>query len=396
MKREDRKKFIIITILISFLCLFIGYMPIYISEKTINKNFQMSLKQVSTISSFSFSINRGNLTKNNYSNFEYQINSSLISLLQVGTSYLTTPIEFRQFIIFGDNNHLRCWSYFKNKEIWSIKTKARISGAPAVWNNYVISSNEAGEVICVNIEDGKMTWKIELPRPTYGSPLVYDDKIIIGSWDKNVYCLDAKNGETIWTFHTNAPINSSASVKDNKIFICSDKIYCININNGKKIWEVKGKGSNICATPVIIGNFLICGRNTKSTVCINCDNGKVYWEALIGDNFASVATSKDLIVGSNRLGELFALSYYGEIIWKIKLTDKTSCSPLISGNKVYVGDDAGFVYIVDLYSGRVLLSKFFPSGEVETPTLLSMGVSFPTTNGNLIVGKFPRYDSKKD
>ena len=58
--------------------------------------------------------------------------------------------------------------------------------------------------------------------------------------------------------------------------------------------------------------------------------------------------------------------------------------------------DAGFVYIVDLYSGRVLLSKFFPSGEVETPTLLSMGVSFPTTNGNLIVGKFPRYDSKKD
>lgn len=395
MKREYKKKIVIITILVSFLCLFSGYMFEYLYKKSVNKEFQMSLKQI-IISDFSPFIYRGSVTRNNYSNYDYQTDSSLMYLLSIGKSYLTTPIEVHKYIILGDNRYLRCWSFFKFKEVWSFETKARISGTPAAWNNCVIASNEAGEVICIKIEGGNIVWKIELPRPTYGSPLVYDDKIIIGSWDKNVYCLNAKNGEIIWIFRTNAPINSSASIKGDNVFICSDKIYCININSGKEVWKIEGKGSNICATPVIVGNFLICGRNTKSTVCADCKSGKVYWEALIGDNFASVATSKDIIVGSNRLGELFALSYYGEIIWKIKLTEKTSCSPLISGNKVYVGDDAGFVYIVDLYSGRVLINKHFSSGEIETPTLLSIGVSFPTTNGNLIEGKFPRYDIEKD
>lgn len=371
------------------LVFFLGYASVALVLHLKNKHYEdrnLDIKNNEFSIEYDTTSYLGGYSRNNCL-IDSQMNVSIcnFSLVNIGRrSLLTTPIESKDSYFFGDGQFIRSVSKSTLEEGWSIKTNAKVAGTPSLKDNFVYASNELGEIYCVEEQTGNVNWIVNLPKGSYGSPLIIDNKLIIGCWDKFVYCFDTLTLEVLWKFKTGAPINSTGALKHDKVFICSDKLYCLNLNNGKLIWSIQSKKWNMIGSPTILGDFVIVGMSPRSSVLIGIDSGKKYWEAPIGDNVTSLAACPTLIVGSNCFGELFALDHYGKLNWKILLSTKTSSSPLILNDKVFVGDDNGYVYEVELKTGMLIKKMFTDSGEIETAGIFSNKIIFATTSGKYI------------
>ena len=117
---------------------------------------------------------------------------------------------------------------------------------------YVISGT--GEVVCINIADGKIVWSVDGKR-TFGkkegiwgtaeSPLVVDNKVIYTPAGEitNMVALNAKTGETVWQTKPAGDISSYVSPllihykgKKQIIGITSMRVFGVNPDNGDIQW----------------------------------------------------------------------------------------------------------------------------------------------------------------
>ncbi len=300
------------------------------------------------------------------------------------SSLLTTPVENGDALFFGDGNFIRSVHKKTYKENWNVRTNAKIAGTPCIICGHVYASNELGFVFSIDELTGNISWIFKLPKGVYGSPLIKDNKIILGCWDQHVYCIDRMKCKVIWKYKTGAAVNSTAALKDDKVFICSDKLYCLNFNTGNAVWSIPSKKWNMIGSPTVFGDFVVVGRSPRSSILVSIESGKVYWDAPVGDNVTSLVVCPNLIIGSNCYAELFALTHYGELKWKILLSTKSSSTPLIINKKVFVGDDNGFIYEVDLENGQLLAKYTTDCGEVETAGFFTTGIIFATTSGKYV------------
>jgi alcohol dehydrogenase (cytochrome c) len=70
------------------------------------------------------------------------------------------------------------------------------------------SSAGSGELVAIDLADGKVAWKKTLPQPAYGAPTVVNDLVFETTFDGVVYGLDAKSGGEVWQATLPAGINT--------------------------------------------------------------------------------------------------------------------------------------------------------------------------------------------
>lgn len=123
---------------------------------------------------------------------------------------------------------------------------------------YVISGS--GEIVCLNIADGKMVWKVdggkEFGRKTgkWGTsecPLVFDDKVIYtpSGEQTTMVALNKNNGELIWKTRTLgdvgcyvSPLLISYKGKRQIIGSTAKNIFGVNPETGEMEWTFDGWG----------------------------------------------------------------------------------------------------------------------------------------------------------
>lgn len=162
---------------------------------------------------------------------------------------------------------------------WKHNTGYTITSTPAVRDNYVITGNTSGKVICLDLSDGSEKWNYQTGAPVYSNPLIYSDKIYFGSADSNIYCLDL-DGKLKWKFRTGAAVISSPSVKNNVIYIgSSDHVFrAIDAGTGNLIWENKDIGGFVETKPLIYGNKVIFGAWDTYLYALNIYDGSLAWK----------------------------------------------------------------------------------------------------------------------
>jgi outer membrane protein assembly factor BamB len=82
-------------------------------------------------------------------------------------------------------------------------------------------------------------WSFTTGESVSATPVVADGKVFIGSWDRNIYCLDAYTGQKIWNFTIGYKVQSTVAYDDGKIFTGTDDgvIYCIDADTGDLVWS---------------------------------------------------------------------------------------------------------------------------------------------------------------
>ena len=213
------------------------------------------------------------------------------------------------------------------------------------------------------------------------SPVVVDNILYAGSNNGNFYALDYKTGEEIWKFKTNGEITSTAAIYNSTAWFTSRDgyLYALSAKSGKEIWKYK-MGEDLknkdyqdywdyyLSSPNIYNGNIYVGSGDGFLYAFNCDTKKNIWKFNANSRIRSTpAISGQLVVFGTMDGHLIAVDIKnGMRKWTFAVdgasfhfddrsNDRTSifCSPSISDGIVTVGGRDGFIYGVDLDTGKL-------------------------------------------
>jgi outer membrane protein assembly factor BamB len=93
----------------------------------------------------------------------------------------------------------------------SIESGTQIGGGGEV--------KSTGELVAIDIADGKIEWKDQVPLPVYGSPVAVNDVVFLASVEGTVSAYDAKSGGELWAGSLPAGSNTGLAVADDTLLV---------------------------------------------------------------------------------------------------------------------------------------------------------------------------------
>lgn len=282
-----------------------------------------------------------------------------------------TPNECEKVVCINADTGKIIWESIHN--VWSSDVPdtrvgwAAMAGDPET--GYVYSMGACGIFQCHEGETGKIVWQIPLHEQfgvltTYGgrtnTPLVVDDLVILGSvvigWGDmavpahRILAFDKRTGKVAWFISTrlrpedtiyNCP--TVAVINGQKLIISGSGdgwVYGIQPRTGKKVWEYQFSRRGLNLSPTVDGNVIYMGHSEEN----RSDENDPKLARTVG---AVAAIKADLTGDITKTGE----------IWKrLELADGKA-SILKVGDRLYCGDDAGKLYVLDAKTGESIGTK---------------------------------------
>lgn len=170
--------------------------------------------------------------------------------------------------------------------------------------------------------------------------------------------------ERKFTFQTQGVIRSTPAIEGEAIYFGSadGNLYSINKNNGEKNWSFKTNGS-VASSPAVAKNLVIFSSRDKNIYAVEKLTGKLVWKYGMGediklpwgfDNYVSspLVINDEIYIGSGD-GNLYKLSFDGNLIWKYKTQFRIRTTPASNNGVVYFGDTDGTMYALEANSGKL-------------------------------------------
>lgn len=216
--------------------------------------------------------------------------------------------------------------------------------------------------------------------PIRSSPAIYKGVLYFGSGDGNLYALDAKSGRESWRFKTGGALNSNPAITNDVAYFASRDgfVYAVQTTRrGKELWRFKlqteapfDQGYDyFLSSPTIANQVLYIGSGDGNVYALKADTGKLIWKYDTGARIRTTpAVIRDSVVVGGLNGIVYSISRVnGSLNWKFATRgaglhfedvgyDQTSiiCSPAVNDKAVYVGGRDGFLYALDLETGKEL------------------------------------------
>jgi len=234
-----------------------------------------------------------------------------------------------------------------------------------------------------------------------GAAAVDRGALYFGSGDGNFYAVDALTGAERWRYKTGGPVTSSAAVANGAVFFASrdGKLDCLRTRDGGLLWShTFGKDLSdenywdfYLSSPVIVGHALYIGSGDGHLYAFDVASGKTIWSFDAGSRIRSTpAVSDGLVVFGTKSGHIVAISQdKGVLRWKFatdgasrtfefKHNDTTSVymSPSIGGGAVLAGGRDGYIYCLDLATGKQRWKTTHDGGSWILSTAIEDGVAY--------------------
>lgn len=268
----------------------------------------------------------------------------------------SSPIVNSNRLYVGCEDGLKAIDINSHEIVWEHDCD-NVQSTPFFYDDVVYFGSDDGHLYGLDKDNGKVVLDKKLDGELKSSPIVVNDSIYIGSTDSKFYSVgtDKKNN---WEFTTGDEILSSPSfVNGTVIFGSSDgNLYCLNESSGDLIWKVD-LNNKVISSPTVdeYDNSIYIGSDEGNLTCIDFRDGTVKWSYSIGDKIRSTPALKDnLVVFNSNNGNLYVLNKYtgqeefsynpGTILFNSPITS----SPVINGNSLFFGDDAGYVYSLNI------------------------------------------------
>ncbi|VTT96962.1 Pyrrolo-quinoline quinone OS=Pirellula staleyi (strain ATCC 27377 / DSM 6068 / ICPB 4128) GN=Psta_4502 PE=4 SV=1: PQQ_2: PQQ_2: PQQ_2 [Gemmataceae bacterium] len=256
------------------------------------------------------------------------------------------------------DKHLYALELATGKQKWKVKLGA-MKASPGVKGGRVYVGTLDGVFYCVDA-DGKVVWKFEAEGEIQASANFHGDNVLFGSHDSNLYCL-SPDGKKLWATAVDGPINAAAAVVGDRTFAtgCENGVlHVIDAKTGKELGNVDLNGSTV-ATAAVVGDSVFACMESNQVVAADLKNLKKTWafEAPKRQQpfHGSPAAAAGLVVAGSRDKKVYALdAATGTEKWNFATAGQVDASPVIVGDRVYVGclSDDGNFYVLDLKTGK--------------------------------------------
>ena len=291
-----------------------------------------------------------------------------------GTAVIAqNPDSLEQTAYIGDlDGMLFAFDLETGRKKWEYKTPISFSASPAYRDGRVFIGDIDGVFYCVSSE-GKELWKYETGGEISSSANFFDGHVLVGSQDGHLYLLNAETGKLIWKHQTPDQIRCSATVAGDRAFVagCDGFLHVINLNDGKEVGSVNIK-SPTGSTPAVYGDSVFFGTEQAEFLAVDWKTVKDVWQFSDDKGQAAVrgcaAVNKDHVIFGARNRQVYSLNpVTGDVNWAVTLKAKVDSSPIIAGDRVYVGSTDGRFYVLSLKDGKTIWEKQFNGGFISSP-----------------------------
>lgn len=260
------------------------------------------------------------------------------------------------------------------------------SSSPAYRDGRIFIGDIDGVFYCVD-EEGELQWHFEAEAEISSSPNFYKGNVLFGSQDAKLYLLDAKTGKQIFAHETPDQIQCSITVADDRAFVagCDGYFHIIDFKTGKEVGKVDIR-SPTQSTPAMLGDYVYFGTEQDAFMALNWKTAEGAWSFVDPEGQAAVrgcaAVTKGHIVFGARNTQVYSVDpKTGDLNWTTVLDAKVDSSPVIVGDKVYVGSTDGRFYVLSLKNGEKIWEKQFKGSFVGSPAVAFERLVIATNRG---------------
>jgi outer membrane protein assembly factor BamB len=284
------------------------------------------------------------------------------------------------------------------------------SGGTLTGNTLVIGSMD-GELVAVNMTEGKRLWDATLESPEqsrglfgctptstvvaiYGSPAVDRNLIYIGGYNGIFYAFSPNKEEPRWVYPRQGTLRGNiiggAVVSEGNVYFSSSdgRVYALDAAEGYKEegwpFEIKDK---VWSTPAIDGDTLFIGSFDKKLYAIDTTTAKEKWDRPFETEGAIVATPlvyKNTVYIGSFDRHLYAVdAASGKEKWRYRAGNWFWAKPVIYNNSIYVGCLDGWLYILNADNGDEINKLDLGSPISSSPVLAGDLVIIATEDGTV-------------
>ena len=295
---------------------------------------------------------------------------------------------------------------------WTFTTGAAIHSSPTVVDGVLYFGSQDFRVYALDAATGDKLWEFKTGSWVESSPAVVDGVVYVGSNDGNVYALDADTGNELWHFKTAYAVRSSPAVANGMVCFGSDdwNIYAVDAATGTELWHY-GVDNMVISSPAITQGVVVVGSVDGHCYVLNAINGKMRLQFPSRSVTASPAVKDSVAYFSNNMGSLYAIDvgarnwplenklkvYWDALyirgaaprppktsgyVWSTWLMSRTSSSPALEGDNLYIG--AG-TRMVSINTVTHEIQWQFEVGETvaSSPAVAGNAVYFGSEDGRL-------------
>jgi len=277
-------------------------------------------------------------------------------------------VEGRAYVASGDGT-VAAIDTRTGADLWRTALDTRLSAGVGSDGRYAAVVTRANELVV--LDAGKLAWRQKLKALTLTAPLVAGGRVFTLSADRSVSSFDAADGQRLWQQQKSAdPLVLGQSglltaVGDTLIAGIGGKVAGLNPTTGATRWEtavVSARGTNEVERLVdVVSGFSrdgkqICVRAFQYAVsCVDASSGRALWSKPASGS-SGITGDAGTVFGSEADGKLSAWSRKdGEKLWTLdRYRFRVLSAPLVAGNTLIVGDDAGNLHFLSKQDGAPL------------------------------------------
>lgn len=299
--------------------------------------------------------------------------------------------------------------------VWKSEVPLPGQNSPVVWGDRVFltgATAEKREVFCFDAKSGEMLWKKEVASTAeepavmeeetgYAAPTVATDgrRVYAIFATGDIACFDVA-GKEVWTRALGAPENmyghaSSLAICDNLLLVQFDQgsdddgtsaLYALDSATGKIVWQADRPVQASWASPIVIDTpdarqIITCAA--PWVIAYDPEDGTELWRAdcLTGDVGPSPVFVDGILIVCQDYANVVALKTDGEgdvtethVIWEKQDGLPDTCSPLSTGELVFLVNNSSTVTCYDVATGEVVWTREFDGEFYSSPSLVGDNV----------------------
>lgn len=260
-------------------------------------------------------------------------------------------------------------------------------------------------IYAYDAKTGAPKWSYRTDGEDMPTPVIADGALIFANGDYHAYALDPSNGRLLWKRKLDgiATMASATVAKGRAIIsICRYRFPyrcetdALDPRNGRIVWRApygNADASPAYASGTVFVSGLDYARGSGSwpqlqfayaiVAALDAATGKPLW--IYRDKVASmpsdVGTAERAVAGTYAdrkyfqsvpgTSVLFAFdARTGKILWQLRTLAPVKMSPLLYRGRLYVGGNAGVLYVINASTGKLLRIKTFRQPFTASPPVL--------------------------
>lgn len=257
-----------------------------------------------------------------------------------------------------------------------------------------------GRVFAIARDSGRTLWRADTGSRVISGPGVSGDTVLVGTLDAEVIALKRSDGSERWRRQVSSEVMGPPE-GDGSVVVARSidgRVFGLNATDGERLWSFDRTVPNLVlrgnSAPLLLGSQAIVGMDNGRVASLRLVDGQPQWEQAvtvpsgrtelerITDIDADLLEGPDCVLAASFGGEVACLAAdSGEAIWRRSIRSYSGMAA--SADKVFVTDDSGVVWGLDLKSGAAVWKQ---------ESLLYRKLSAPAYfGGYVVVGDFEGY-----